>query len=154
PKPKLVEMAGQELPASVVGDRRRAEFTRAQAKLLCVGAVSSFSRQGRSRTEISDWLPHTARIADDICLVRSLHTDAVNHAPAATSLLTGSEQPGRPAIGSWISYGLGSPNKNLPAFVVLLSGYGEIPLTARYWGNGFLPSNHQGVQFRSVGDPV
>ena len=99
-------------------------------------------------------MPHIGSIADDIAIVRSMHTDPINHDPAVTFLLTGNQQPGRPTVGSWMAYGLGSVNKNLPEYVVLLSGGGGQPLLARYWGNGFLPSKYQGVQFRSTGDPV
>jgi hypothetical protein len=104
--------------------------------------------------ELSELLPHTAKVADDICLIRTLNTDPINHDPAVTYLYTGSQQPGRPTLGAWASYGLGTENSNLPAFIVMLSGHGGQSLQTRYWGNGFLPSNHQGVQFRNTGDPV
>ncbi len=153
-KPKLVELTGTELPASVRGTQRITGMTSGQKQLLCVGTPFKFAKHGKCGTELSEILPHTAKIVDDIALIRSMHTDPINHDPAVTFLTTGHQQPGRPTMGAWISYGLGSENKNLPAFVVLLSGGGGQPLIARYWGNGFLPSNHQGVQFRSSGDPV
>ena len=104
--------------------------------------------------EFSELLPHTAKLADDLCLIRSMHTEPINHDPAVTFFGTGNQQPGRPTMGSWITYGLGSENADLPGFVVLLSGAGGQSLQARYWGNGFLPGNYQGVQFRGAGDPV
>jgi hypothetical protein len=104
--------------------------------------------------EISEFLPHTARVADEICLVRSLHTEPINHDPAVTFMQTGSELAGRPCMGSWLTYGLGSVNQNLPGFIVLLSGHTNQPLLSRYWHSGFLPAKYQGVQFRSQGDPV
>ena len=111
------------------------------------------SAYGSCGAEITECCRTSASIADDIAIVRSMHTDPINHDPAVTFLLTGNQQPGRPTLGSWLSYGLGSENKNLPEFVVLLSGGGGQPLLSRYWGNGFLPSKYQGVQFRSTGRP-
>ncbi|HTM54164.1 MAG TPA: DUF1501 domain-containing protein [Pirellulales bacterium] len=153
-KPKLKELTGEELPKSVRGDQRITGMTSGQAKLLMVGPAYDFKRYGQCGTEITEMMPHIGGIADDICLIRSMHTDPINHDPAVTYLLTGNQQPGRPTIGAWMAYGLGSVNKNLPEYVVLLSGGGGQPLLARYWGNGFLPSKYQGVQFRSTGDPV
>jgi hypothetical protein len=153
-KPKLKELTGQELPASVRGDQRITGMTSGQAKLLMVGPAYDFKRYGNCGAEITEMMPHIGSIADDIAIIRSMHTDPINHDPAVTYLLTGNQQPGRPTIGSWMAYGLGSVNKNLPEYVVLLSGGGGQPLLARYWGNGFLPSKYQGVQFRSTGDPV
>jgi hypothetical protein len=121
---------------------------------LCVGSAFDFKRYGRNGVELSEKLPHIGGIVDDITLIRSMVTEPINHDPAVTYIGTGHQQPGRPTMGAWLSYGLGSENENLPAFVVLLSGGGGQPLQARYWGNGFLPGNHQGVQFRSQGDPV
>jgi hypothetical protein len=152
-KPKLAELQGQELPASVRDGQRLAQ-ARGQDKLPLVGAPYPFSRHGRAGTFVSDLLPHTARLIDDLTLVLSMQTEPINHDPAVTFLLTGSPQPGRPTVGAWVSYGLGSANKNLPEYVALLSGGGGVPLTARWWGNGFLPANHQGTPFRSAGDPV
>jgi hypothetical protein len=152
-KPKLAELQGTELPPSVRGGQRLAQ-ARGQNQLLLTAAPYPFSRHGRAGTFVSDLLPHTAGIVDDLTLVRSMHTEPINHDPAVTFLMTGSPQPGRPAVGAWVSYGLGSINRNLPEYVVLLSGSGGVPLTSRWWGNGFLPARHQGVPFRSGGDPV
>ncbi len=154
PKPVLTKRTNEELPTSVRMGQRITGMTSGQARLLMVGPAYPFARCGKAGTELSTMLPHTATIADDIALVRSLHTEPINHDPAVTFLLTGNQQPGRPTVGAWLSYGLGSVNKNLPEYVVLLSGGGGQPLLARYWGNGFLPSRYQGVQFRSSGDPV
>ena len=153
-KPKLAEMTGKELPKSVRGDQRITGMTSGQKELLCVGSPFKFSKHGKCGAEVSELLPYTAKIVDDIAIIRSMHTDPINHDPAVTFIGTGNQQPGRPTLGAWVSYGLGSENKNLPAFIVLLSGSGGQPLQSRYWGNGFLASNHQGVQFRSPGDPV
>jgi hypothetical protein len=154
PKPKLKELTGTELPKSVRGDQRITGMTSGQKQLLVVGSPFEFKPHGKCGMELSELLPHTAKIADDITLVRTMVTDPINHDPAVTFFATGHQQPGRPTMGAWMSYGLGSPNKNLPAYVVLVSGGGGQPLQARYWGNGFLPGNHQGVQFRGSGDPV
>lgn len=154
PKPRLRDWAGQELPASVRDGQRLSANTAQQNQLLLVGSPYRFVRHGSAGTELSELLPHTGKIVDDIALVRTLRTDSINHDPAVTFLMTGSLQPGRPTFGSWVSYGLGNPSKNLPEYVVLLSGEGGQPLRARYWGQGFLPSNHQGVPFRSTGAPV
>ena len=107
---------------------------------------------------MSELLPHTAKVADELCIIRSLNSEAINHDPAITFLQTGHQQPGRPSFGSWLSYGLGTENRDLPSFVVLISRGSAVspadPLYARLWGSGFLPSNHQGIGFRSSGDPV
>lgn len=153
-KPNLSKLTGTELPESVRMGQRITGMTSGQKQLLCVGSPFSFAKHGHSGAELSDLLPHTASIADDITIIRSMHTDPINHDPAVTYFGTGHQQPGRPTMGSWISYGLGSENANLPAFIVLLSGGGGQPLQARYWGNGFLPGNYQGVQFRGQGDAV
>ncbi|MEI6357079.1 MAG: DUF1501 domain-containing protein [Verrucomicrobiota bacterium] len=154
PKTKLTEMTGQELPPSVRMGQRITGMTAGQSVLKCVGPAFDFKRYGKAGTEMSSMLPHIGGIADDIALVRSMHTDPINHDPAVTFFGTGNQQPGRPTMGAWVSYGLGSENENLPAFVVLVSGSGGQSLQARYWGNGFLPGNYQGVQMRSQGDPV
>jgi hypothetical protein len=154
PKPELTKRTGQELPSSVRGGQRITGMTSGQSQLLMVGPSNKFVRRGASGVEISELLPHTGMIVDDIALIRSLYTEPINHDPAVTFLLTGNQQPGRPTIGAWAAYGLGSVNKNLPEFVALLSGGGGQPLLSRYWGNGFLPGRYQGVQFRSSGDPV
>ena len=152
-KPKLIELNGKPMPESYTKGQRIAQLQ--GQKLTCVGTKFKFTRHGKSGMEISELLPHIAGVADDIALVRSLHTEAINHDPGVTMMQTGSTQAGRPAMGSWLSYGLGSENQQLPAFVVLTSGFGQDqPLLSRYWGSGFLPSNHQGVEFRSQGEPI
>jgi hypothetical protein len=154
PKPLLTKRAGEDLPPSVRMGQRITGMTSGQARLQMVGPAHPFVRAGSAGVEISSTLPHTAGVMDDIALVRSLHTDPINHDPAVTFLLTGNQQPGRPTLGAWVGYGLGSVNKDLPEYVALLSGGGGQPLLARYWGNGFLPGRYQGVQFRATGDPV
>ncbi|MBL9212392.1 MAG: DUF1501 domain-containing protein [Opitutaceae bacterium] len=157
-KPGLRAMHGQDLPASVRGTQRLTGMTSGQKAFPVTSSIFNFAQHGRSGTWVSELLPHTAGIVDELCLIRSLHTEAINHDPAVTYLQTGHQQPGRPSFGAWTSYGLGSENKNLPAFVVLISRGSAArpadPLYARLWGSGFLPSNHQGVSFRSSGDPV
>jgi hypothetical protein len=154
PKPLLTKRTGEDLPASVRMGQRITGMTSGQAHLRMVGPSHKFIRAGKSGVEITELMPHTAKVMDDIALVRSMYTEPINHDPAVTFLLTGNQQPGRPTMGAWLSYGLGSVNKNLPEYVVLLSGGGGQPLQSRYWGNGFLPGRYQGVQFRSGGDPV
>jgi uncharacterized protein (DUF1501 family) len=133
-------------------------MTSNQSSLPVAPSPFQFAQHGRSGAWISELLPHTARVADDLCFIRSVNSEAINHDPAITFLQTGSQQPGRPSFGSWVSYGLGTENRDLPAFVVLISRGSAVspadPLYARLWGSGFLPSNHQGVSFRSSGDPV
>lgn len=155
-KPKLREMTGQDLPASVRGGQRLTGFTANQSILPMVGSFTDFKQYGQSRAWISDLFPHTAKIVDDICIVRSMHTEAINHDPAITFFQTGAQQGNRPSMGSWLSYGLGSENKNLPAFTVLISrGKGNSQgVYSKLWSNGFLDSIHQGVQFSSGEDPV
>ncbi len=153
-KPKLREMSGVDLPESVRKGQRITGMTSGQKNLFCVGSAFDFRKHGQSGLEISDALPHLGKVADDIAMLRAVHTDPINHDPAVTYLFSGHQQPGRPTLGAWASYGLGSENSNLPAFIVLLSGRGGQSLQSRYWGSGFLPSSHQGVQFRGVGDPV
>lgn len=157
-KPQLKAFHGQELPESVRQGQRLTGMTSGQKSLPVVSSMFSFARYGQSGTWVSDALPRLASIIDELCLIRSMHTEAINHDPAVTYLQTGHQQPGRPSFGSWISYGLGSENANLPTFVVLHSRGSAArpadPLYARLWGSGFLPSNHQGVNFRSSGDPV
>ena len=157
-KPKLRQVHGQELPNAIRKGQRVTEFTAAASKPM-VNPFVNFKQHGQSGTWVSELLPHTAKIVDDICVIKSMHTDAINHDPALTFFQTGSQQSGRPSIGSWLSYGLASTNDNLPAFCVLLSkGSGRTdgaqPLQARLWGSGFLPSLYQGVQFRTGKDPV
>jgi hypothetical protein len=154
PKPLLTKRVGEDLPPSVRMGQRITGMTSGQARLQMVGPAHPFVRAGKASVEISSTLPHTAKIVDDIALIRSLYVEPINHDPAVTFLLTGNQQPGRPTVGAWVAYGLGSVNKNLPEYIALLSGGGGQPLLARYWGNGFLPGRFQGVQFRSTGDPV
>src|SRR5437762_3274160 len=153
-KPKLKDLTGKELPESVRGGQRITGMTSKQKQLLVVGSPFEFQKHGQCGAEVSELLPNIAKVVDDIAIIRSLNTDPINHDPAVTFFGTGNQQPGRPTMGAWLSYGLGSANQDLPAFVVLLSGGGGQPLQSRYWGNGFLPGNHQGVQFRGSGDPV
>ena len=155
-KPKLKELFGQELPASIRGEQRLTGMTSNQKTFPLAMGKFNFAQHGKSKAWISDLMPYTAQIADDLCFIKTMHTEAINHDPAVTFLQTGSQQAGRPSMGSWMSYGLGSENKNLPAFVVLLSSGrgGDQPLYAKLWGNGFLPSEHQGVIFRSGDNPV
>ncbi len=154
-KPALNERNGEDLPASVRMGQRLTNMSGNQATLPLAGSAFRFNQYGESRAWVSDLLPHTAGIADDICFVKSVFTEAINHDPAITFFQTGSQIAGRPCMGSWISYGLGSMNDNLPAFTVLVSkNKGGQPLYSRLWGNGFLPSEHQGVQFRAGKDPI
>jgi hypothetical protein len=157
-KPGLKKLHGEELPTSVRGDQRLTGMTSGQKTLPVAASLFDFRQHGKAGTWVSELLPHTAGIVDDLCLIRSLTTEAINHDPAVTYLQTGHQQPGRPSFGAWASYGLGSENANLPAFVVLISRGSAArpadPLYARLWGSGFLPSNHQGVSLRSSGDPV
>ena len=153
-KPKLVEMHGKELPSSVRGQQRVTLMTRNQGQFLVAASSFKFIKHGQSGQELTELMPHTGKIADDIAIIRSMHTEPINHDPAVNFIQTGSGVAGRPTLGSWMSYGLGSENKNLPDFIVLLSGSGGQPVVSRYWSNGFLPSKYQGVQFRSQGDPV
>ncbi len=155
-KPKLREMMGKELPASVRMGQRLTGMTANQTSFPLVGSFYDFKQYGEARAWISDLFPHTARIVDDICIVRSMFTEAINHDPALTFFQTGAQQGNRPSMGAWLSYGLGSENKNLPAFTVLLSrgkGNGQ-GVYSKLWTNGFLDSIHQGVQFSSGENPV
>ncbi|MBE7543921.1 MAG: DUF1501 domain-containing protein [Bryobacteraceae bacterium] len=156
-KPRLNDFAGQDLPESIRKGQRLTTMSASQARFPVVPSPYKFARRGQSGAWISDLLPHTAGIADEITIIKSLHTEAINHDPAVTFLQTGSQVAGRPSIGAWVSYGLGAETEDLPAFVVLISpgaGGGGQPLYDRLWGSGFLPSRYQGVKFRSVGDPV
>ena len=154
-KPLLQERNGEELPDSIRQGQRLTGMSGNQSTLPLAGAQFKFQRHGESGMWVSELLPHTAGIVDKLCFVRSMHTDAINHDPAITFFQTGSQIAGRPSIGSWLSYGLGSENRNLPAFIVLVTkDKGGQPLYARLWGNGFLDSRHQGVQLRAGADPV
>ena len=155
PKPLLRERNGEELPASVRQGQRLTGMSGNQASLPLAGSIFDFKQHGESGTWASELLPHTAGIVDDLCVVRTMVTDAINHDPAATFLLTGSEIAGRPSLGSWLSFGLGSLNGDLPEFCVMVTqGKGGQPLYERLWGSGFLSARHAGVQFRSGSDPV
>jgi hypothetical protein len=157
-KPELRRHHGEELPASVRMGQRITGMTSGQRTFPCVAPMFRFARHGHAGTWMSELLPNIGSIADDICVVRSMHTEAINHDPAITFIQTGHQQPGRPSLGAWLSYGLGTENQNLPAFVVMVSqGSGnrtDQPLFSRLWGAGFLPSEHQGVRFRAGQDPV
>ncbi|HUY93207.1 MAG TPA: DUF1501 domain-containing protein [Pirellulales bacterium] len=154
-KPLLNEKQGQPLPDEVRRGQRLTGMSGNQASLPLAGSIFPFRQHGQSGAWISDLLPHTAKIVDRLCIVRSMYTEAINHDPAITFLQTGSQIAGRPSIGAWLNYGLGSDNADLPAFVVLVTkGKGGQPLYARLWGSGFLPSGYQGVQFRAGKDPV
>lgn len=154
-KPLLNERNGTDLPASVRNGQRLTGMSANQSVLPLAGSHFKFQQHGRSGAWFSDLLPHTAKLADDLCVIRSLHTEAINHDPAITFFQTGSQIAGRPSMGAWLSYGLGSANANLPSFVVLISkDRTDQGLYSRLWGNGFLPSQHQGVQFRNGREPV
>lgn len=154
-KPLLEKWHGEEIPDSIRGTQRNSGMVADQSTFPLVKSIYNFKQYGESGAWISELLPHTAGVVDELCIVKSMYTDAINHEPAVMFTQTGSQQGGRPSIGSWLSYGLGSENEDLPGFVVLLSkGGGAQPLSSAAWGNGFLPSHHQGVQFRSGKDPV
>jgi hypothetical protein len=157
-KPRLRDLRGAELPDSVRRGQRLTGMTATQESFPLAPSRFAFGRHGQARAWVSELLPHTARIADELCFVKSMHTEAINHDPAITFFQSGAQLAGRPSMGAWISYGLGSESRDLPAFVVLVSqGTGnpdDQPLYDRLWGSGFLPSRYQGVKFRSVGDPV
>jgi hypothetical protein len=157
-KPEILSRRGQPLPDSVRQGQRLTTMTNTQKDLLVLPPLKPFKAWGKSKMMLSEMIPHTGSIADDICLIKSMNTEAINHAPAATFFLTGSQVPGRPSMGAWLSYGLGSLNNNLPSFVVMNSRdrqntCGQL-LFDYYWGSGFIPSKHQGVRFRAANDPV
>ena len=158
PKPQLKERFGEELPDSIRGEQRLTGMTVNQERHPVAPSTFKFAQHGESGLWLSESLPHTAQIADRLCMIRSMHTDAINHDPAITHFLTGTQQAGRPSMGAWLSYGLGSENSNLPAFIVMISlGTGRPngqPLYDRLWGTGFIPGQHQGVKFRAGDDPV
>ena len=157
-KPLLRKYHGQDLPDSVRKGQRITGMTSGQDRLPVAASLFKFQPHGQSGTELSELLPHTAKVVDDITLVKTVQTDAINHDPAITFIQSGFQQPGRPSMGSWVSYGLGSANRDLPGFVVLISQGSNLnqsqPLFSRLWGSGFLPSRYQGVKFRSSDDPV
>jgi len=158
-KPKLAELFGTELPDSIRKNQRLTGMTATQTKFPVASSMFKFAQHGQSGAWLSELLPHMSKVVDDVCFIKSLYTEAINHDPATTFFQTGFQLAGRPSIGSWLSYGLGSENKDLPAFVVMTSkgsgqpGGGQ-PLAERLWGSGFIPTKHQGVKFRSTGDPV
>jgi hypothetical protein len=154
-KPELIKRHGEQLPDSVRGNQRLTGMSGNQSSIPMVGTPFSFGQHGSSGAWISDLLPCTASVADEICLIRSMFTESINHGPGVTFIQTGSQVPGRPSMGAWLNYGLGNENSNLPGFVVLLTkGKGGQPLGAHLWGSGFLPTDHQGIQFRPSKDPV
>lgn len=155
-KPLMKKMHGEELPDSVRNGQRLTGMTAYQSSFPIASSFFDFHQRGKSGAWVSDLLPYTAGVADDLCFIKSMHTEAINHDPAITFFQTGSQQPGRPSMGAWLSYGLGSDNENLPTFMVLLSRglQRPQPIYSRLWGSGFLASMHQGVQLRSGKDPV
>jgi hypothetical protein len=156
-KPRLVDFGGSDLPESVRMGQRLTGMSATQSSFPVVPSKFKFARHGESGAWVSELLPYTAKIADQLTFVKSIHTEAINHDPAVTFFQTGAQIAGRPSIGSWLVYGLGSETKDLPGFVVMISpgsGTGGQPLYDRLWSSGFLPSQYQGVKFRSVGDPV
>src|SRR5688500_3382302 len=155
-KPLLNKMVGQDLPESIRKGQRLTGMTSSQSSFPLVGSYYKFQQHGNSGAWVSELFPHMAKIVDDICIVRSMHTEAINHDPALTFFQTGAQQGNRASMGSWVSYGLGTENKNLPAFCVLLSrgrGNGQ-GVYSKLWSNGFLESVHQGVQFSSGENPI
>ena len=154
-KKRLQDENGKELPESIRKGQRLTAMSGNQASLPLVGTPFKFQKYGDSGQEISELLPHSAKHADDLCIVKSMYTEAINHGPAVTHMQTGSQFPGRPSMGAWMNYGLGTENENLPAFVVMVTkGKGGQPLVSRLWGSGFLPSRFQGVRFRADKNPV
>src|SRR4051812_16242147 len=155
-KPLLQKMFGEDLPASVRMGQRLTGMTADQTKFPLAGTIYKFNQYGQAKTEISELLPYTAGVVDDLCIIKSMYTEAINHDPALTFFQTGAQVGNRPSMGAWLSYGLGSENKNLPAFCVLLSkgkGNGQ-GVYSKLWSNGFLDPVHQGVQFSSGENPV
>lgn len=157
-KPALARLHGTELPDSVRNGQRITGMTSGQSAFPCVRSLFGFKQHGQSGAWVSELLPHTAQVVDDLTIIKTMHTDAINHDPAITFIQTGFQQPGRPSLGAWVSYGLGSENQNIPAFVVLLSTAHALntdqPLFSRLWSSGFLPSKYQGVRFRGGSEPV
>src|SRR6056297_770152 len=153
-KPKMKDWFDKDLPDEIRDGQRLTTMTSKQARFPIAPSIYEFQKHGQCGTEVSELLPHTAKMVDDIAVIRSMWTEAINHDPAITYIQTGNQIPGRPSMGAWISYGLGSLNKNLPDFVVLNCEPRGQALYERLWGSGFLPSKHSGVAFRSQGDPV
>ncbi len=157
PKPGIAKLYKQDLPESIRKGQRLTTMSASQSSFPMVPSKFSFKQHGQSGAWVSELFPHTAKIVDDLCFIKSMNTEQINHDPAVTFFQTGFQIAGRPSIGSWLTYGLGSDNQDLPGFVVMISpgqGTGGQPLYDRLWGAGFLPSKYQGVKFRSVGDPV
>lgn len=157
PKPQLEKHRGKELPDSVRGKQRLTGMTANQKTLPVSPTKYRFTAHGQSGLKLSEMLPNLGRVADDLCVVRSIHSEAINHDPAITFLQTGFQLSGRPSFGSWVSYGLGAMNRDLPSYIVMTSrgGSGDAqPLYSRLWSSGFLPTQHSGVKFRNAGDPV
>ncbi len=157
-KPTLAKLSGQDIPASVRGDTRLSTMSSGYGKWPCVPNIKPFRSYGNCELRLSEMLPDLGALADELCLVKSMNTEAVNHAPGVTFFMTGSQVPGRPSLGAWLAYGLGSSSDNLPTFVVMTSSdkgktCGQL-FYDYYWGNGFLPSRYQGVRFRNSGDLV
>ena len=154
PKPHLADHFGEEVPESIYPAERKTTMTSGQASFPLAPSTFKFARHGSSGIHLSNAMPHLAKVIDDVCVIKSMYTEAINHDPGATLFQTGSVIPGRPSMGAWASYGLGSVNADLPAFVALTSGTGGQPLYDRLWGAGFLPGRFQGVKFRGQGDPI
>ena len=153
-KPKLEELRGTELPESIRAGQHLTTMTAAQQSFPVIPSIFKFAQHGESGAWISELMPHTAKVADDLCFIKTMHTEAINHDPGITFFQTGAQLAGRPSIGAWLSYGLGSMNRDLPTFVAMVSNRGGNPIYDRLWGSGFLPSEFQGVKFLSTGDPV
>ena len=154
-KPRLVKDHGVELPESIRKGQRLTAMSGNQASLPLVGSPFKFEQHGQSGAWLSDLLPHTSKIADELCFIKTMHTEAINHGPGVTFMQTGSQFPGRPSMGAWLDYGLGTMNNDLPSFVVMVTkGKGGQPLVSRLWGSGFLPGKHDGVRFRADKDAI
>src|SRR5215470_12962989 len=151
--PQLVKSHGTDLPDSIRNGQRLTAMTAGQTSFPVAESIFKFAQHGKSGTWLSELLPYTAKVVDDLCFIKSMHTEQINHDPAVTFAQTGFQLAGRPSLGAWVSYGLGTINRDLPAFVVMITGNGQA-LAERQWGTGFLPSKYQGVKLRSVGDPV
>ena len=152
-KPRLHKLHGTPVPEEYLGSKRFSTMTGNPKGKLMLEPVEPFQQHGHSGAWVSKFMPHTAKVVDDLCFIKSMHTEAVNHAPAISFLLSGSEMPGRPTMGAWLNYGLGASSEELPGFVVMRSG-GNLSGGSAMWGSGFLPSEHQGVPFREGSDPI
>ena len=153
-KPQLAELRGTELPGSIRQGQRLTPMTATQAGFPIVPSAFKFAQHGESGAWISELMPHTAKVADELCFIKTMHTEAINHDPGMTFFQTGAQLVGKPSIGAWLSYGLGTMNSDLPSFVVMVTSRGGNQVYDRLWGSGFLPSEYQGVKFLSSGDPV